>query len=277
MRAFCVSQGKERQEALLDTAFYDAYFFDLDGTIFIGDQLLPGVEEILATLRQKGKKIMFLTNTTVQTREGCRQRLEKLGLAVERHEIMTAAYVAGLYFKQLADHEQACVLVVGEPALEQEMAEFHIPQTADAMSATHVLVGMDRAFTYEKLQRAADAVRNGAKLIVANPDSVCPVPGGAIPDTGALARAIETAGGASTWAMTGKPSRFYADQVFLQLDVLPERCLMVGDRLETDILLGINSGMKTALVLTGVTTSAELGHAKIQPDLVLPTMDGGQM
>lgn len=256
---------------MLDTDKYDAYFFDLDGTIFLGDELLPGVEKTLAALREKQKKIMFLTNTTVQTRTACQTRLQKLGLAVRREEIMTAAYVAGLYLQ--AHAEQARVLIVGEPAMEEEIASFHIKQVNDAREATHVLVGMDRAFTYEKLQQAADAVRNGARLIVANPDPVCPVPGGAIPDTLALARAIETAGGATVWTMTGKPSRYYADQVFQQLKVLPERCVMVGDRLETDILLGINSGMKTALVMTGVTTSRELANTDIQPDYILPTME----
>ncbi|ELK43938.1 hypothetical protein D478_01045 [Brevibacillus agri BAB-2500] len=265
---------KERseQEALLDTALYDAYFFDLDGTIFIGDRLLPGVGKTFAALRANEKKIMFLTNTTVQTRADCQARLEKLGLCVEREEIMTAAYAAGLYFQQQAD--SARVLVVGERALAAELASFQIRQVQAPSQATHVLVGMDRTFTYEKLLLAADALRNGAKLIVANPDPVCPVPGGAIPDTGALARAIETAGGATVWAMTGKPSRFYAEQVFQQLNVRPEQCLMVGDRLETDILLGKNSGMKTALVLTGVTTCHELERAGIRPDFVLPTLDG---
>lgn len=184
---------------------------------------------------------------------------------------MTAAYAAGLYLQEHT--EQARVLIVGEPAMEEEIASFHIKQVNDAHEATHVLVGMDRAFTYEKLQQAADAVRNGARLIVANPDPVCPVPGGAIPDTWALARAIETAGGSSVWVMTGKPSRYYADQVFQQLKVLPERCVMVGDRLETDILLGINSGMKTALVMTGVTTSRELANTEMKPDYILPTME----
>lgn len=256
---------------MLDTDRYEAYFFDLDGTIFLGNELLPGVEKTLATLREKQKKIMFLTNTTVQTRTACQTRLQKLGLAAGREEIMTAAYAAGLYLQENA--EQARVLIVGEPALEEEIASFHIKQVQDAEEATHVLVGMDRGFTYEKLQQAADAVRKGALLIVANPDPVCPVPGGAIPDTLALARAIETAGGASVWAMTGKPSRYYAEQVFQQLQVQPERCVMVGDRLETDILLGKNSGMKTALVMTGVTTSRELEATEIQPDYILPTME----
>lgn len=264
---------KERSEheVLLDTALYDAYFFDLDGTVFIGDRLLPGVEKTLAALRENQKKIMFLTNTTVQTRTACQIRLQKLGLEVEKEEIMTAAYAAGLYF--LEHMAKARVLIVGEAALEEEVTSFHIKQVYEWQEATHVLVGMDRAFTYEKLLQAADAVRNGAKLIVTNPDPVCPVPGGAIPDTGALARAIETAGGTDVRIITGKPSRYYADKVFQQLDVLPERCLMVGDRLETDILLGKNSGMKTALVLTGVTKIRELDSAEVEPDYILPTLE----
>jgi phosphoglycolate/pyridoxal phosphate phosphatase family enzyme len=263
--------GEERQIILLDTALFDAYFFDLDGTIFLGDRLLPGVEETLAALRKNQKKVMFLTNTTVQTREDCRVRLTKLGLEVELEEIMTAAYAAGLYFQDHAN--QAKVLIVGEPAFESEMKAFPLKLVKEPQEATHVVVGMDRAFTYEKLRLSADAVRHGARLIVANPDPVCPVPGGAIPDTGSLAKAIEIASDASISDVIGKPSLYYAEKVLQQLDVLPERCLMVGDRLETDILLGINSGMKTALVLTGVTSSRELEDSKITPDYIFSTLE----
>ncbi|CAM3368233.1 MULTISPECIES: HAD-IIA family hydrolase [Brevibacillus] len=255
---------------MLDTALFDAYFFDLDGTIFLGDRLLPDVEETLATLRKNQKKVMFLTNTTVQTREDCLLRLSKLGVDVLREEIMTAAYAAALYFQEKAS--TARVLIVGEPAMEREMMGFPIKLVQDPKVATHVLVGMDRTFTYEKLRQAADAVRGGAQLIVANPDPVCPVQGGAVPDTGSLARAIETASEASVSDVIGKPSPYYAQKVFQLLDVLPKRCLMVGDRLETDILLGKNSGMKTALVLTGVTTKRELEASEIVPDYILPTL-----
>ncbi|USG68538.1 HAD-IIA family hydrolase [Brevibacillus ruminantium] len=253
-----------------DAALFDAYFFDLDGTVFIGDQLLPEAAETLAALRESGRKVMFLTNTSVQTRADCLARLHRLGVDAELEEIMTAAYAAGQFLQEQAD--QALVLVIGETALEKELEGFGIAQVKNPLDATHVLVGMDRQFTYQKLQAGMEAVRNGARLIVTNPDPLCPVPGGAIPDTGALAKAIETASDGQVWATVGKPSAYYAEKVLQRIGLLPERCLMVGDRLETDILLGLGSGMRTALVLTGVTGRSDAEAAQIRPDYILPTM-----
>ncbi|GED53922.1 acid sugar phosphatase [Brevibacillus borstelensis] len=261
---------RSRREALLDTTLFDAYFFDLDGTVFLGDRLLPGAAETLAGLRVSGKKVMFLTNTSVQTREGCQVRLHKLGVDAELEEIMTAAYAAGLYLRE--QEARPRVLIIGESALKEEVDGFQIEQVQNPAEATHVLVGMDRAFTYAKLQAAMEAVSSGARLIVTNPDPVCPVPGGSIPDTGALAKAIETASGKSAWAMIGKPSAFYAEKVLAKAGLSAERCLMVGDRLETDILLGRKSGMKTALVLTGVTDRCAAESSEIVPDYILPTI-----
>lgn len=249
---------------------FDGYFFDLDGTILLGEQLLPGVLETLEALRQAGRQIGFLTNTTTRTRAECCHRLQRLGLEAYEEEILTAAYTSALYLRERAG--ASAVFVVGEPALTEELEGQGIRHTTDALEATHVLVGMDQQFHYGKLHLAMKAVRNGAELIAANPDPFCPVEGDIIPDTWSIVKAIEAASCMRPSAVIGKPSRYYGAKV-LEASGLPAgRCLMIGDRLETDILFGVNNGLSTALVLTGVTSGGELRRSSIQPDYVWATL-----
>ncbi|RAV17903.1 HAD-IIA family hydrolase [Paenibacillus contaminans] len=255
---------------MTDLTSFDAYCFDLDGTIFVGDTLLPGVQETIAELRSRRKKIMFLTNTSVQTRLDCQKRLERLGLPCELEEIMTAIYVSGMYFRENAP--DAAVYLLGEPAMEEELRQFGVRITEEPLAATHVLVGMDRNFSYDKLNLGMKAIRRGAKLVAANPDPVCPATDGVIPDTWSLVKALETAGQSEAYMVIGKPSSYYAQKALQSLGIPSEKCLMVGDRLETDILLGLNSGMRTALVLTGIASADDIGRDTITPDFVIATL-----
>jgi phosphoglycolate/pyridoxal phosphate phosphatase family enzyme len=245
---------------------FDAYFFDLDGTVLLGDQLLPGVPEAFTLLRGHGKIIRFLTNTTVRTRSECSARLRRMGLEAWDEEVVTAAYAASVY---MAEQEQtAVVLAIGEPAMKAELMECGVRMTGDWREATHVLVGMDMQFDYAKLSAAVRAVRRGAVLIAANPDPNCPVEQDVLPDTWALVRAIETASGREAAAVIGKPSFYFGSKVLEWTGLRPENCLMVGDRLETDIRFGMHFGMGTALVLTGSSTLEELAHFPKRPDYV---------
>ncbi|WP_240041381.1 HAD-IIA family hydrolase [Paenibacillus ginsengarvi] len=254
-----------------DVVSYDGYFFDLDGTVFLGDRLLPGVKETIDLLRTKGKKILFLSNTTIRTRRECQIRLQKLGLQARLDEIVTAAFAAAVYMRE--QQPDPTVLVVGEPALASELDEQGVRMTTRPEQTTHVLVGMDMKFDYAKLHRAMKAVRGGAELIAANPDPNCPVAGDIIPDTWAMVKAIEAASGVAPSAIVGKPSQFYASKVLEWCGLRGEHCLMIGDRLETDILFGHTGGMRTALVMTGVTTKREAELSPIRPDYVWHSME----
>ncbi|WP_440108712.1 HAD-IIA family hydrolase [Paenibacillus sp. QZ-Y1] len=250
---------------------YDAYCFDLDGTIYIDQMRLPGVKSFLSSLRSRGKRLLFLTNTPVHTREDCYNRLLGLGISCQLDEILTAGYVSGLYFTEHAP--EARVLVVGEEALRKELQAMGIVISEDPYRSTHVLVGMDRQFHYDKLHLAAKAVRHGAALLATNPDNCCPVQGDIIPDTGAILSSIEAASQQKAAVVIGKPSRYYAEKVFQLLDVDSNRCLMIGDRLETDILFGQQNGMKTALVLTGISSREDVGKTDIVPDYIWPSFN----
>lgn len=250
---------------------FDGYFFDLDGTIFLGERLLPGVSESLACLRRMGKRVLFLTNTTMRTRQECRMRLRQLGLEADVGEIVTAGYAAAVYLRER--ESEPLVFVVGEPALVSELDELGVKHTTDPLAATHVLVGMDKHFDYDKLHQAMKAVRNGAALIAANPDPNCPLENDIIPDTWAMVKAIETASGVEPHAVIGKPSAYYGVKTLELCGIPSERCLMVGDRLETDVLFGSVNGLRTALVLTGVATRNDVERSRLRPDFVWDSME----
>jgi phosphoglycolate/pyridoxal phosphate phosphatase family enzyme len=251
-------------KSLLDL---DAYLFDLDGTVYTGNKLMPGVYETLTELRRLGKQVLFITNTTLRAREAVREHLLRLGIWCRSDEIMTALCASTMYFRE--EMPDAKVLVIGETVMRKELERGCVQTTEKPTEATHVLVGMDRQFTYEKLRLGMVAVRHGATLIAANPDPYCPTEDGAIPDTWPLAKAIEVASQIEISEVIGKPSPYFARKVLERMGVAADRCLMVGDRLETDILFGVNSGMQTALVLTGASGRKDIDATGIRPCFVL--------
>lgn len=255
---------------MINLEHFDAICFDLDGTIYIDDTLLPGVKETIRNIRVQNKKVLFISNTSTQSREACKMRLKKVGIETSVDEIITTIYLAARYFEQ--NLPDATVYIVGGESLVEEFQNYSIQVTTNPFEASHVLVGLDKDFTYNKLNLAMQAVRNGAKLIVTNPDVVCPVMDGYIADTFVLAQAIETASEGKIELTIGKPSLYYSNSIVELLNVSNERCLIVGDRLETDILLGINSGMNTCLVLTGVTKREDIERTKIYPDYVIENL-----
>ncbi|WP_339226093.1 HAD-IIA family hydrolase [Oceanobacillus sp. FSL K6-2867] len=249
---------------------YDVYSFDLDGTIYVGDTLLPGVVETLDYIRSKGKKVRFITNSSSLSREECKERLEKFGLTIQLEEVVTALYLTGLYFRE--QHAAARVYVVGDDQVKKELHRQYVETTDDANKATHILVGHDRNFSYDKIQHAMNAIYQGAKLIVINPDPFCPVPDGYIPDTMSFAKAIEVAGGRAIDQIIGKPTPFYADRLLELSETNPDRILIVGDRLETDIMLGQAHGFATCLVLTGVASKQDTQQSIIKPDYMIESL-----
>ncbi|BFT74430.1 HAD-IIA family hydrolase [Paenibacillus sp. P36] len=260
-------QRKHVKKRSKDLHAFKGYLFDLDGTIYAGSKLLPGVLNTVNWLREQDKSIMFVTNTTIRTKESVQMRLSELGISCEVNEVLTALCVAGRFFQE---HEpDACVLMIGEQAMEQELALYGVKMTMDPMLATHVLVGLDRQFTFEKLTAGVNALRNGAKLIAANPDPFCPIDDGVIPDTWSLVKALETASLQKTVRVIGKPSKYYAQKAFDLLKIPPSQCLMVGDRLSTDIQFGNSNDMYTALVLTGADSKKDIVQTGIEPDYIL--------
>lgn len=246
---------------------YDGYIFDLDGTIYLGDTVLPGARDLLARLRSAGYRIAFLSNNPTKTRAQYVAKLNHLGIAAEPGEMINSSYVM---VRWLLEHAPGATLFVcGESALigELEAAGFQLSERAGEIDI--VVASFDRTFTYHKLQVAFDAIRAGARLVATNPDRYCPVPGGGEPDAAAIVAAIEACTNTRCEVNVGKPSPIMVRTISNLLQLPPERCLMIGDRLMTDIAMGVAAGMDTLLVLTGDSTRADLVSSPVQPTYVL--------
>jgi NagD protein len=194
-------------------------------------------------------------------------KLTKLGIQAGLDEVVNTSYVLVEWLK--ANAPGATVYPVSEQPLIDELTAAGFAISARAGAIDYVIASFDRTFTYNKLQVAFDAIRAGARLIATNPDRFCPVPGGGEPDAAAIIAAIEACTNTRCEVNVGKPSPIMARTVSDLLGLPPARCLMVGDRLMTDIAMGAEAGMATALVLTGDSTRADLAAAPHQPTYVL--------
>ena len=253
-------------------SLYSAYLFDLDGTIYLGDTLLPGAAETIAALRSAGCRTVFLSNNPTKNRQQYAAKLSRMGIPTPVEDIVNSSFVMAQWLKQTMP--DARLYVVGEEPLISDLREAGFQFSDQAGAIDVVVASFDRAFVYHKLQVAFDAIRAGARLVGTNPDRYCPVPGGGEPDAAAIIAAIEACTGARCDPIVGKPSPIMVSTIMALLNLPPERCIMVGDRLETDIQMGLVAGMATCLVLTGDATRATLAASGLQPTLVLEQIDG---
>lgn len=257
----------------------DSVLFDCDGVIWRGDQAINGASEVINLLKKNGKKVFFVTNNSSKTRKLYADKMSLMGFNVTEDEVFGTAYCCAVYLRTVCKL-QGKVYLIGTPAMKTELEAVGIQQTGvgpDPVTGKQadwanvpldpevkaVVVGFDEQFNYMKLNRAMQYLNQGCLFVGTNRDSRLPLEGGkAVPGTGCLLQAVEAA--AQRQAQTvGKPNQFMFDCVASQYGLERERCLMVGDRLDTDILLGSNCGLKTLLTLTGVSTVAEAqGHLK---------------
>jgi len=251
---------------------YSAYIFDQDGTIYLGERLLPGAAETVAAVRARGKRTIFLSNNPTKTRAQYAEKLTALGIPTPVEDIVNSSFVMVQWLLRFAAH--ARLFVIGEEPLKNEVraAGFQLTETAGEIDI--VVASFDRTFAYRKLQIAFDAIRAGARLVATNPDRYCPTPTGGEPDCAAMIAAIEACTGVKCDPIVGKPSPIMVALIMSLLNLPPERCLMIGDRLETDIRMGIEAGMATCLVLTGDATREKLAAAQVHPTHVLERIDG---
>ncbi len=245
---------------------YAGYIFDLDGTIYLGEKAIEGAVEAIAQLQRRGKKVLFLTNKTIESREKYTAKLNGFGIPVSMDQLLSPAVVTIHYLE--TRHPGARVYVIGEPALKEEMSRSGIRFARSPEETDVVVVSWDREFHYRHLEFAYRSYKRGAQFIATHPDRTCPVPGGELPDCGAMIGAIEGATNRKIDVVMGKPSALMALAALERMQVQADHCLMVGDRLETDILMGQQAGMNTALVLSGVTTEQELALSAVKPTYV---------
>ena len=270
----------------------DTFILDQDGVLFHGTEAVPGALETVARLQGSGRRCFFVTNNSGRSRAAVAARLNAAGLRATADDVVTAGYAAAQHCLaclartayvvgeagQVEELEQAGLTVSGGPAAD-DGASLTDADFAALFSSGHrpdaVVVGLDSHFTYRKLAMASAFVQMGALLIGTNPDAGDRIGSGLAPGAGALIAAVEIASGTRA-VIVGKPSATLLTQLIKAHGLEPGRCVMVGDRLDTDIAFGSAGGVRTCLVLTGVATLREaeevpLGDAR-RPDCVLGSL-----
>jgi NagD protein len=246
---------------------YRGYVFDLDGTVYLGDALLPTAGETIAHLRARGCRTVFLSNNPTHPPEDYAAKLTRLGLPTDLSDILVSTQILVRFLQERMPG--ARLLVLGEPPLVNALVAGGFEVTDRAAGTDAVIASFDRTFAYPKLQAAFDAIRAGARFFATNGDRFCPVPGGGEPDAASVIAAVEACTGVACEAIVGKPSRHTSDAVLAVLGLPPGDCLMTGDRLETDVQMGLDAGMSAAIALTGATTPAMLAESAIIPTYVI--------
>jgi len=245
---------------------YRGWLLDLDGTVYVGEQLIPGATEAIAALRGEGRRVAFLSNKPLQTRSDYAAKLTRLGVPAAVDDVINSSLVLARHLRAL--DPGAPVYVIGEPPLLAEMAA-HGFEVRDDERVRWVVIAFDRTFSYAKLNTALQAVRGGARLIATNPDRTCPVEGGEIPDCAGMIAAVEAVTDTKVETIVGKPSPIILEVALRALGCAAHESVIVGDRVETDMVMGKQLGLATILVLSGITRSDDPRIAALAPDHVL--------
>ncbi|MCC7023749.1 MAG: HAD-IIA family hydrolase [Thermomicrobiales bacterium] len=246
-----------------------AWIFDMDGVLYRGAAPLAGVQEVLDALALRERKVMLATNNSMATPAAYERRLAAMGISVPAAEIITSSLATRDYLQQTLP-EGSGIYVIGMPALRELLFDgtsFHPVQYGEETPAA-VVIGLDLEFTYDKLRAAHVALQQGARFIATNADTTLPTEAGLVPGAGSLIAALVAASGRQP-VVIGKPETPMLEMAMLRMGTRPEETVMVGDRLDTDILAGERAGMPTVLVLTGVSTRADLAEAEALPDVIV--------
>ncbi len=240
------------------------FLLDMDGTLYLGDHLLPGAAEFLGYCHKSGLGVQFLTNNSSKNRFAYAEKLNRLGIDAAPDDILTSGEATARYLRNRAPG--ARVALFGTPELERDFAEYGF--TLDMRDPEYVVLGFDKTIDYAKLTLLCDLVRAGLPYIATHPDLNCPVPGGFIPDIGAMIAFVEASTGRRPDVIVGKPNRHIVDMAAERMALPVESLCMVGDRLYTDVAMGRSAPIRTALVLSGETKRADLADSPFRPDYV---------
>ena len=240
------------------------YICDMDGVIYHGNRLLPGVKEFVDWLYQEDKKFLFLTNSSSKTPRELQDKLARMGLDVDEKHFYTSALATAEFIA--AQNPGATVYGIGEPALFNALYEKGL--TLNDVNPDYVVIGESPNYNYDSICRAVQLVHKGARLIGCNTDLTCPTEAGLMPACRALIAPIEMVTGQNAY-FVGKPNPLMMRTGLKLLGVHSQDAAIIGDRMDTDIVAGIESGLDTLLVLSGVTSREDLKHYPYQPRLVL--------
>ncbi|MCQ2446535.1 MAG: HAD-IIA family hydrolase [Clostridia bacterium] len=248
---------------------FDLFLLDMDGTIYLGNDLFPETPGFLEAVRRKGARYVFLTNNSSKNKQSYVEKLNRLGIAATEEDVFSSGDATAIW---LRENGYQSMYLVGNTALKGlfEKEGFLITEN----DPDCVVLGFDTELTYEKLCKAHDLLRAGKTWICTHPDLVCPMEAGrTIPDTGAMIRLLEASTGRHPDYIIGKPNKIIIDAALSLYHGTREKTCMVGDRLYTDIAVGKNAGIGSILVLSGETSLEDYeNQQEFHADFVYPTV-----
>lgn len=243
------------------------YLMDMDGVIVREDRVIPGADRFIARLKETGRPFLILTNNSTYTARDLAARLRHMGLDVSDQDIWTSALATAKFLDDQRPGGSAFVL--GEAGLTTALYE--IGYTQSDRSPDYVVLGETRTYSFERIQRAVRLVAGGSRFIATNPDPTGPSPEGPVPATGSVAAMISKATGVEPYYV-GKPNPLMMRSALRAIDAHSEATVMIGDRMDTDIISGIEAGMKTVLVLSGISDRESADRFPFQPTRIVDSV-----
>jgi NagD protein len=243
------------------------FITDMDGVLLKGEQVIPGAERFIARLEEMGREYLVLTNNSLYTPRDLAHRLHNIGLEIPIERIFTSAMATASFLQ--SQRPGGTAFVIGESGLTQ--AIHGIGYVITDIDPDYVVLGETKGYNYESITKAIRLIEARARFIATNPDVTGPTEAGIVPGCGAMAALIRTATGKAPFYV-GKPNPLMMRSALNYLDVHSEDTVMVGDRMDTDIVAGVESGMRTILVLTGVTRREDIERYPYRPTWVLESV-----
>lgn len=246
---------------------YKGYLIDLDGTMYNGTEKIQEAVDFVNQLHQRGERYIFLTNNSTKHPRDVAKVLNEMGVPAEEEHVFTTSMATASYIA--AKNPNAKVFPIGEVGLIEALKAANL--TISDTEIDYVVMGLDRNITYEKLTVGALAIRHGAKFVATNGDVALPSERGFLPGAGSLISVLSVTTGVKP-KFIGKPESIIVDQALAVLGTSKEETLMIGDNYATDILAGINAGIDSLLVFTGVTKQKDLTTVKVQPTYTIDSL-----
>ena len=244
-----------------------AWLTDMDGVLVHGDQAIPGADRWLSTLRARGLPFLVLTNNSMYTGRDLSARLRVSGLDVPEESIWTSALATARFLAE--QRPSGSAMVIGEAGLTTALYEAGYTMTD--RDPDYVVVGETRTYSFENITNAIRAVAAGSRFLATNPDPTAPTRDGPLPATGAIAALISRATGVAPY-FVGKPNPLMMRSALDVLGAHSESTAMIGDRMDTDVVAGLEAGLHTVLVLTGSTAAHEVGRFPYRPSRIVDSI-----
>jgi len=241
---------------------------DLDGTVYRGDQLLPGVTDAVARMRAAGLSLLFFSNNPTKDGEAYVSRLSEMGLDVRPREACSAGDTTTAYLRE--HHHDDAIMFVGSPGLREQLTATDLTLTTEPHRADVLLASWTTSFGYDDMRLALRTVDEDTAFVGTDPDRTIPrADGEVVPGSGAIINSLAATVGTEPDIVLGKPSQPAIDLALERVDVPADDCLVVGDRLSTDLRMGQEAGMTTVLVLSGVCDRGDVADSDVDPDFII--------